>query len=389
MACHLGECWDSGHCLVLRVAHRAYYSRGTGCATGSTKRRINIRNFRLPAAVAALLLVVSACGGDSPADTVDGADGTEGAADTTNTAGDGEGVEIDSFTVAVVEPDIAAVPILEAVEQLAAEGYQVETVEVAEPELAIEGLARREFEISGETISAALIAIQADAPITIIGDVVGNAWVLYGREGFAECADLDGNRIGIFSEGAVATAMVRQWINENCPDISVDYLVIGGSDVRYQALVAGEIDATALDVGEGLLLEEEEGEFNLLADFSKDLPDLRPSAIYANSDFVAESPEAVQLYLEAVLEQHAQINEDPANLADLAVEHLGGELADWQLVAEAYVNNGLFDAAALTEENLAYTIKFFEDAGVIEPGLAPGDVANLDLVQAAKESVGS
>jgi NitT/TauT family transport system substrate-binding protein len=183
--------------------------------------------------------------------------------------------------------------------------------------------------------------------------------------------------------------MVRQWIAENCPDIETDYLVIGGSDVRYQALVAGEVDATALDVGEGLLLANEDGQYNLLANFSTDLSDLRPSAIYANADFVDENPEAVQLYLEALLEQHAQINADPAYLVELAIEYLGGEQADWELVASAYAENGLFDAAAINEDNLAYTIAFFEGAGVIEPGLTPADVSNLGPLRAAAESVGS
>ena len=351
-----------------------------------------MRGMRVPALLLALLLVLAACGTDGESGdttTEDGVDTTSDGADTTTADTGADGGETASFTVAVVEPDIAAVPVLAAVDALAEEGHEVETVEVAEPELAIEGLARREFEISGETISAALVAIQAGAPITIIGDVVGNAWVFYGRDDVTECADLDGTRIGIFSEGSVATAMIRQWINENCPDIEAEYLVLGGSDVRYQALVAGEIDATALDVGEGLLLEGEEGQYNLLADFSVDLDRLRPSAIYANSDFVSESPEAVQTYLEALLEQHQMINDDPAYLADLAVEHLGGELEDWQLVAEAYVDNGLFDAAALTEDNLTYTIDFFEEAGVIEDGLTPDDVATLDPVQAAAEAVGS
>jgi NitT/TauT family transport system substrate-binding protein len=337
-----------------------------------------MRRLTVPTLLVTLALVAAACGS------------SEDATDTTDTtAAAGEDPTPVSFTVAVVEPDIASVPVLAAVESLADAGHDVDWVEVAEPELAIDGLARGEFEISGETISAALIAIQAGAPITIVGDVVGNAWVLYGRGDVTECGDLDGTRIGIFSEGAVATAMVRQWIAENCPDIETDYLVIGGSDVRYQALVAGEVDATALDVGEGLLLANEDGQYNLLANFSTDLSDLRPSAIYANADFVDENPEAVQLYLEALLEQHAQINADPAYLVELAIEYLGGEQADWELVASAYAENGLFDAAAINEDNLAYTIAFFEGAGVIEPGLTPADVSNLGPLRAAAESVGS
>jgi NitT/TauT family transport system substrate-binding protein len=126
-----------------------------------------------------------------------------------------------------------------------------------------------------------------------------------------------------------------------------------------------------------------------MANFSADLANLRPSAIYANSDFVADNPGAAQAYLEALLEQHAKINSDPSYLADLAIQYLGGDLDDWTLVADAYVSNGLYNAAALTEENLAYTISFFEAAGVIEPGLTPADIAVLGPMQAAAAAVGN
>lgn len=291
-----------------------------------------------------------------------------------------------SLSIAVVDPDVPSVPLMEAAQLLQEAGHDVTVEEVAEPELAIEGLVRGNFDVSGESISPALIAIQQGAPIVVIGDVVANEWALYASEDISECADLDGRRIGLFSEGAVATAMVRQWIGQECPGIEPEYLVIGGSDVRAQALLAGEIDATALTIADIAVLEQEGIQVNLLADFGESLPELRPSALYANANFVMENPEATTAFLEAMLEVHDQINADPAYLVSIIQEHLPEtDEAILDSVAAEYVERGLFDAAALTEENLQFTIDFFTNAGVIEEGLEPADIAELSYAEAARQ----
>lgn len=323
---------------------------------------------------AALALVLAACGnngGQSPSDA----------------GGESASVgETYTMRIAVVDPDVPSVPLLEAAQVLEDAGHDVTVEEVAEPELAIEGLVRGNFDFSGESISPALIAIQEGAPIVVIGDVVGNEWALYAAEGIESCEDLDGMRIGLFSEGSVATAMVREWIDQECAGIEPEYLVIGGSDVRAQAMLAGEIDATALTIADIAVLEQDGTEVNLLVDFGESLSELRPSALYANSDFVSENPEATQAFLAAVLDVHDQINADPAYLEEIVMEHLPEtDEAILESVAAEYVDKGLFDAAALTEENLAFTIQFFTDAGVIESGLEPSDIADLSHVEAARE----
>lgn len=345
-------------------------------------RKEERRSTRLLAITSTLVLtlVLAACGGGAASPSEDPA----------ATDGDGAEGETYSMSIAVVDPDVPSVPLLEAAELLRADGHDVTLEEVAEPELAIEGLVRGTFDFSGESISPALIAMQQDAPIVVIGDVVANEWALFAEEEIQSCEDLDGMRIGLFSEGSVATAMIRAWVEQECAGIEPEYLVIGGSDVRALALVAGEINATALTIADIAVLEQEGTAVNLLVDFGESLADLRPSALYANSDFVAENPGATQAFLAAILEVHDQINADPAYLEEIITKHLPEvDEAILESVAAEYVERGLFDAAALTEANLEFTIQFFVDAGVIESGLEVADVADLSHVQAAREELGS
>ncbi len=289
--------------------------------------------------------------------------------------------EAGGFTVALVEPDLTTVPLMAAIETVREAGYEVEIVELAEPELAIEGLAKGDYAISAEATSPALIAIEQGAPIRIIADVIGNQWALYGQPGLSSCDDLAGAPVGIFSEGAVATAMVRSWVEQECTDGEPNYLVIGGSDVRAQALLNRQIDATALEIADVVTLEETaDTKFTDIANFGEDLPDLHPQTVYANADFLENNGEAAQAFVTALIEEHEKINADPQYLVGLAEEYLGEEASPvLSAIAERYVEAGLFDAAALTEENMQGTIDFFVDAGVID-GMEASDAADLSFL---------
>jgi ABC-type nitrate/sulfonate/bicarbonate transport system substrate-binding protein len=292
----------------------------------------------------------------------------------------------DSFTVAVIEPDITTVPILAAVDAVRAAGHPVEVVELAEPELAIEGLAKGDYAISAEATSPALIAIEQDAPIKIIADVVGNQWAVYGRPGVSTCNDLNGRPFGIFSEGAVATAMAKEWVHTECgAGIQPSYLTIGGSDVRAQALLAGQIDATPLEISDVAALESAAGaQFVKVVDFAQRLPDLHPQTVYANGDFLADRRDLAQAFVSALVQEHAKINADPQYLVGLVQKYLPDDADEnTAAIARRYVEAGLFDATGLTDQNVQGTIDFFVRAGVLEGGMTAADAADLSFVRGA------
>lgn len=286
-----------------------------------------------------------------------------------------------AFTVAVIEPDITTAPLLAALDDLREQGYEIEVVELAEPELAIEGLSNGDYAISAESTSPALVAIEAGAPIKIIADVIGNQWAVYGQEGIGTCDDLVGQPFGIFSEGAVATAMVRDWVSRECSNGEPDYLVIGGSDVRAQALLQGQIQATALEISDVVTLSAAgDAQFSEVVDFGAALPDLHPQTVYANNDFLTDQSEAAQAFVDALIAQHEAINDDPSYLVGLVEEYLG-ESDDLTLeIATTYVDRGLFDAGALTAESIQGTIDFFIGAGVISEGMTAEQAADLSFV---------
>jgi NitT/TauT family transport system substrate-binding protein len=302
-------------------------------------------------------------------------------------AGGGGGGDSDkSFTVAVTEPDFTAVPILAALDTMRSNGFDIKQVELAEPELAIEGLAKGEYAISAEATSPALIANQQGAPVKVIADVVANQWAFYGQEGIKTCDDLVGKPVGIFSEGAVATAMVRDWVEKSCTKGEPEYLVIGGSDVRAQALQQGEIAATALEIADVATLKAQGTPLQPpIVDFSKEMRDVHPQTVYANSEFLTNNSAAAQEFVDALAAEHAKINENPAYLVELVQKYLPESATDsLRATADEFVQKRLFDATALDTENMQQTIDFFIQAGVVKEGLTAADASDLSFSDKAK-----
>ncbi|MDQ0948326.1 ABC-type nitrate/sulfonate/bicarbonate transport system substrate-binding protein [Streptomyces phaeochromogenes] len=302
-------------------------------------------------------------------------------------AGCSGGGSDNSFTVALIEPDIAAVPLLAAVDAVRAQGFDVKVQEAAEPELAIEGLVRGDYQFSAEATSPALIAMSKGAPIRIVADAIGNQWAVYGAQNRDSCDQLDGRPFGIFSEGSVATAMVRQWVSRDCRDGSEpEYLTIGGSDARAQALLSGQIDATALEVTDAITLERAGGGKGLhrLADFKEVFPGLHPQTVYANEDYLGEHRKPSQAFIDAIVAEHRKINADPGYLMSLLKKYLPDAYDDETAKAASrrYVEAGLFDAAGLTPRSLQRTVDFFADAGIVKR-MPVEDVADLSFVDRA------
>lgn len=338
---------------------------------------VRLRRARvLGSAVVAAALTLTACGGDD-----------SGGSEASGGGGDGGGESAKEFTVGFTNPGVPSVALLEAIEKLESDGYSIETPTVAEPELLVEGLVNGEFQFSSETTTAAFLGAQRGGDVKVIADLALNSWTLYGTEDIQECSDLDGKRLAIHSEAGVSTAMVRNYIESECPDITPNYLVIAGSPNRYAALLAGEIDASPLELADAIALENEAGdEFNRLTDFAESLPTVHPTTIYGNGEFMADNEQTTVDLLTALLEENRKIADDPAYLKELIDKHIG-DVPNVEEVSEAY--SGLFPPdGGLDEQAIEDTIEFAVDAGSIEEGLPPEDAADLSYLEAAIEELG-
>lgn len=325
----------------------------------------------VPAGVAALAVVLAACGGsETPS--------SGSAAPPTPDAAAPQQEERPKFSIAYPSVlGISHLPLTAAIDVLRAEGYEIETPFLAESELSVEGVASGLFEMSHGTAQSTMIANQAGASMRWLVERVSNEWTLFTRRTIETCSDLDGVRLAIHSEGSVSGAMVRSYIEETCPDARPDYLIIPGSSNRAQALLSDQIDASPVELSDALNLQRQAGDrFHILANFSQDLPSLMTATVYARTEFIDSYPQTVQRLIDEILEQHRKVYEEAGYMESLIRTYLPDYDEEMlTAVAEQYSNGIMFPLdGGITDDKANFTINFFTQSGDVAPGLVPNDV---------------
>ena len=345
--------------------------------------RTTFTGSRMPAAALAAVLLLAACGSQG---TPQGSDGS--AADpSASSAPEGEADK--QFTIASTSFGLSSVPLLAALDAMREDGYVIEYPALTGPDLVAEGMVRNDFQFGVVGVGAISVAIQEGAPIKNVMSQFANPWFMYATNDVEACADLAGKRLAIHSEQSTSAAFGFDWIEDECPGTEPEVLVIPGSENRYAAMIAGEVDASAVEIADAVALEDEAGDrFHQLVSFAETLPDILTTTYAVNTDFASENPQAVVDLLTAVLEQHRMIDEDPAYFAGLVEEYrpyIGGVVTDRaiELQQELFQTDGGF-----IEEYVAATIAFFEDAGSLEPGLTVADIADFSYLEEALGATG-
>jgi NitT/TauT family transport system substrate-binding protein len=346
-----------------------------------------MKTRRLLGLMLVLSLVIAACGGDTEGAT-DTTEAAEPAAETTvateatteTTAATDAGTEettpaaeelvpeTTEFTFATGGIGFSWVSVMTAIDILNDSGWTIDTPELSASELQVEGVARGEFDMSAGSTNSVLTAVQAEFPIKMVVERVKTEWTLYADAGSPTCQDLDGVTLAIHSEGSPATFMTRNWIGLNCPDIEPNYLILPGSENRFAALLAGEINASPIELSDAIALEAEApGDFTRLASFSADLPDLRTTNVYGNTEFMEANPNTVTIFIKTIVEQNRRFLEDPEYLKEMALEHTGVNVDNIDAIVAAYSELEMFDPdGGLSPASQEYTVNFFIEAGQVE-----------------------
>jgi NitT/TauT family transport system substrate-binding protein len=299
------------------------------------------------------------------------------------------------FKVAFTSLGMSSAPFLAALDDLRGQGYTIETPELAESELVTQGVASNQFAFGSGANNSTLTAIAAGAKLKLLVNRVNNEWTLYARNDITECAGLDGKKLAIHSEGAVSTAMVKYWVEQECSGTKPAYVVIPGSPNRLAALLADQIDASPLELTDATTVDAEASDrFHLLASLSEDIEDLQTTSIYGNGDFIDQNPGTVDAVVKAVLQQFQKIDGDPAYLQQIAEKYVGDALDKDTIEAAAkkYVELKMFPTdGGLTEENLKYTAEFFgpDQAKAVDKVLEVDEFADLSFLERARSELGT
>jgi NitT/TauT family transport system substrate-binding protein len=286
--------------------------------------------------------------------------------------------------------DFQDLPSLMAFDMLKEQGYAVEITFFAQSELAVESLAQGMTDIGFGSDRTHWAAVHQGAPIVTVMEQVANAWSVMAVREIEQCAHLDRQRLAIHSEGSVQTAMLDAYLQQECPQAQPEILIIPGSENRAAALLAGEIQATPLELGDVTLINMQAADrFHILVDFSQTLPDLLTTGVHVNREFAAQHPQVVLDYLTALLQVHRRLQAEPTLLGAEAAARLGIAEDAIPAIIDAHMRIGAWDPdGGMTAEAVDYSLKFYVDTGSLSPSLTPAAIADLSFLEQALSNLG-
>jgi ABC-type nitrate/sulfonate/bicarbonate transport system substrate-binding protein len=226
--------------------------------------------------------------------------------------------------------------------------------------------------------------------LKIIGETIGDDWMIVSSSDIKTCAELDGHSMGVFAVGSFNDVSVRAYIAQNCPGTKVNILAVGNSAARAAAMLAGKLDASELQVADAVALQLKGGDkFHVLANLQQAVPNLHPSTLIVNSDFLKANPGTAQALLTALIQENRKAA-DVSYLKTLVLKYVTSiDQSTLDAVLDAYIKAKLFDVnGGLTSDAMNYTLQFFVGAGNIQPGMTVEQVADFGPLNAVLAQIG-
>lgn len=265
--------------------------------------------------------------------------------------------------------DMGDVPSLLAWEQLKKQGIEIVPMFFPKTDLAVQAVVAGEADIGTAAGIAVVKAVESGMKLKIIGEQVRNEWQLVTPVSIKDAKQLDGKRVGYHAPITVTEALVK-WMAQYYK-ITPNWMIVPGSDVRAEALMRGQLDATPAEIADVLnILSAKPGQFHVLISYAKIFPQLIGSMYFSRADYLQKENATVDSVMEAVLRAYRTAEERPAMIKENALRLLPEtkpQLID--TIAASYKELRIWDInGGAGKDRGDASIKFFEDAGLMKKG---------------------
>ena len=213
------------------------------------------------------------------------------------------------------------------------------------------------------------------------------------RSDITSVDQLSGKKIAVHSETSftktVAELIIKQ---DNLQNVQLS--IVPGSEVRAQALLSGQIDATILDIQDVVLAQHQKpGAIRVLVNFSDLYPALCSVRWVTNKAWIDANPALAREIVKAMVLADRQAVDNPeATIKDAIATYPDSDPVIVTETVKAFIdgkhwilNGGMSPANGLAE------LKFYFDAGQTKVPATPENVAKLyrtDILDSVLAEVG-
>ena len=284
--------------------------------------------------------------------------------------------QADTIRIALAEtPSDELAAFFVALDRAKANGLDYEWTAFSDEELAIQAVLSGQMDIGFGTPYAAMQ--RSKAPVRIIFQLSKLKFFPVTTKKYGKLEDLDGEPILLHSRGG-GTDSIANVIEDKAGITFGERSYVPGSANRVVALVAGQADATIIDLSnKNKVMRQHADKFNVLPMFDVEASD---EALFANLDWIKANEEQVQIFVNALLSVWQEMNADPTAIKretnpDGPIGLLPKEILDSldNFYAEA-VEGGLYDANGGGRKAAMADLEWYSNAGQLQ-----GDMSTLKV----------
>ncbi len=284
--------------------------------------------------------------------------------------------QADKIRIALAEtPSDELAAFFLALDRAKANGLDYEWTAFSDEELAIQAVLSGQMDIGFGTPYSAMQ--RSKAPIRIIFQLSKLKFFPVTSKKYSKLEDLNGEPILLHSRGG-GTDSIANVIEEKVGIKFGERSYVPGSANRVVALIAGQADATIIDLSnKNKLMKQEPDKFNVLPMFDVDASD---EALFANLDWIKANEEDVDIFVKALLSVWQDMSKDPTIVRretdpDGPIGQLPAEILDGldQFYIDA-VEGGLYDPNGGGRKAAAADMEWYSEAGQLD-----GDASTLNI----------
>jgi NitT/TauT family transport system substrate-binding protein len=262
-----------------------------------------------------------------------------------------------------------------ALDRARANGLDYEWTAFSDEELAIQAVLSGQMDIGFGTPYAAMQ--RSKAPLRIVFQLSKLKFFPVTSQKYSKLEDLDGEPILLHSRGG-GTDSIANVIEDKVGIKFGERSYVPGSANRVVALIAGQADATIIDLSnKNNMMEQAPGKFNVLPMFEVDASD---EALFGNLDWIQKNEKDVDIFVSALVSVWQDMAEDPTIIRretnpDGPIGQLPSVILDG--LDEFYTNaveGGLYDPNGGGRKAAMADMEWYSQAGQLT-----GDPASLNI----------
>lgn len=281
-------------------------------------------------------------------------------------------------------PQVEKIPTIQAANDLQAQGYPVSLTYLQSSEDPVQAVVRGDADFGSASASTVFQAIAKGAPVVAIMSANSPAYQIVAPASVTSPAGLDGMRVGIHA-AVSSTTLYTKLMLAKYPNVKANILIVPGSANRIRALVAGQLDSSAIQLSDMPTLNQlAPGKFHVIYDVAKKYSFLMDAVIFVRKNFDTSSNRPlIKTVLSAILKEQKLAYENPTRLANAIAQLVPNtDAATAQQDANTYTTDKIWQTnGGFTKQDINWTLNAMQFGGFLSAPLPLSQCCDTSIVQ--------